>query len=112
MAELSLTAVFGAGATQTATILTITKADLTGLTASATNNPDSIMVALLNKLTTAYAQSVRDANKDVSLVATLNPIPQVVGDFTVTPNVAYTVYNYSLGVYLPLATTTPNPNLV
>lgn len=59
MAEPTLTQVFGAGAIQDATTLTIAKADLSavGLTASATNTPESLFVALLllakNQLSTA-----------------------------------------------------------
>jgi hypothetical protein len=44
--DLSLTDVFGPGATQTATTITIAKADLPGLTASPTNNGQQIFVAL------------------------------------------------------------------
>lgn len=40
MAEPSLTEVFGPGATQTATTLTITKADLPGLTAAIDNRAE------------------------------------------------------------------------
>lgn len=49
MAEPTLQQVFGAGATQDATTFTIAKADLTavGLTASATNTAESLMVAIL-----------------------------------------------------------------
>ena len=49
MAEPTLTQVFGAAATQSSTVLTIAKADLTavGLTASATNTAESLFVALL-----------------------------------------------------------------
>lgn len=49
MAEPLLTQVFGPGATQTATTVTILKADLqtVGLTPSATNTAESLYVALL-----------------------------------------------------------------
>lgn len=49
MAEPTLTQVFGAGATQTATTITIVKADLPGLTASATNRAESLIVGILLK---------------------------------------------------------------
>ena len=49
MPEPTLTQIFGAGAAQTATVLTIAKADLAavGLTASSTNTAESLFVALL-----------------------------------------------------------------
>lgn len=48
MAEPTLQQVFGTNAAQTATTLTISKADLTGvgLTASATNTAESLLVAI------------------------------------------------------------------
>jgi hypothetical protein len=110
MAELTLQNVFGANATQTATTITISKADLTGLVATSNNNPDQIGVAILNKWTTVYATTVRDANKSVSITTTLGAIPGTSGDFTVTPNVAYMVYSYTVNVYIPLPASTPSPN--
>lgn len=49
MSELTLQQVFGAGASQTATGLTISKTDLVsmGLTASADNKAESLLVAIL-----------------------------------------------------------------
>lgn len=47
MAEPSLKEVFGDGATQTASTITIAKSDLSGLTPSATNTAESLLVALL-----------------------------------------------------------------
>jgi hypothetical protein len=47
MAEFTLQQVFGAGATQTATLLTINKADLPGLTALASNTAESLLVGLI-----------------------------------------------------------------
>lgn len=51
MAEPTLTQVFGPGATQTATVITILKADLvsTGLTASAANTAESLLGAIVLK---------------------------------------------------------------
>ncbi|MEH1787542.1 MAG: hypothetical protein V7L23_18695 [Nostoc sp.] len=60
MAATTLQQVFGANATQTATTVTITKADLsaTGFTPSATNTADSILAALI-----AFAETnIPDAN--------------------------------------------------
>jgi hypothetical protein len=67
MAEPTLIQVFGASATQTATTLTIAKADLTGLTASATNTAESLLVAILLKAQTQLTTTNRDANPDQSV---------------------------------------------
>jgi len=69
MAEPTLQAVFGAGATQTSTTITITKADLTsvGLTASATNTAESLLAAIVLKAQTALTQSAFDTNIDQSI---------------------------------------------
>ena len=67
MAEPTLTQVFGAGATQTSTTLTITKADLTGLTASANNSAESLFVAILLKAKEYLTTVNYDANIDQSI---------------------------------------------
>lgn len=68
MAEPTLTQIFGAGATQTATTLTITKADLTGLTASANNSAESLFVAVMLKAKSSLTPANYDANIDQSVV--------------------------------------------
>lgn len=109
--ELSLTDVLGPGATQTATTITISKADLAGLTANTNNTADSIAVAILNRFITVYTPTIRSTNKDVSLVAELSSIPSVEGDFTPNaPYAAYTASNYNIAVYKPYPSTTPSPN--
>lgn len=109
MSELSLSQVF-AGATQTATAITIPKSALTGLNAAAENNADSILVAFLNKLVVVYSPTARDGDKDISLVVSLSPIPSIDADFSVTPNLVYTVLNYEIGVYTPFFSSVPDPN--
>lgn len=111
MAELSLTEVFGANAVQALNALTISKADLAGLAQAPENVSDQMVVALLNLWTTAYNPGVREQNKDVSIVATLEPIPSTEGDFTDINNpVPYLVYTYSIKIYklLPIAIPVPN----
>ena len=72
MAEPTLQQLFGANAAQTATTLTISKADLSsvGLTASANNTAESLFVALLlmakNQLTIAN----QDLNPEQSVTVT------------------------------------------
>jgi hypothetical protein len=70
MPELTLTQVFGAGATQDANTLTIAKADLTGLTASANNTADSLVVGLIVLLQSTLTQSAFDLNVDQSIYVT------------------------------------------
>ena len=67
MAEPTLTEVFGAAATQDATTLTITKADLTGLTASANNTAESLLVGILLKAQSFLTQTAFDADTDKSI---------------------------------------------
>ena len=110
MAEKTLQEVFGAGATQSSTSITILKADLANLVATSNNNADSLSVGLLNRFVSAYPATARQADKAVSLNANLSPIPSVEGDFSVTPNVAYTVSNYQIGVYKLFPSSTPSPN--
>ena len=69
MAEPTLTQVFGAGATQTTTTLSIAKADLAalGLTASADNKAESLLVALLLQAKTALTPTTLETNLDQSI---------------------------------------------
>lgn len=66
MAKPTLTQVFGAGAVQDATSLTIAKADLAsvGLTADAADSAESLVVALLLKWKEYLNSTNRDANLD------------------------------------------------
>jgi hypothetical protein len=67
MAEPTLIDVFGAGATQTATAITILKADLPSLTASASNTAESLLAGIILKAGTALTTTARDANPDQSI---------------------------------------------
>lgn len=69
MAEPTLTEVFGTGATQTATSVTILKADLavTGLTASGSNKAESLLAAIVLKAKTALGDSTFNSNVDQSV---------------------------------------------
>lgn len=66
MVKPTLTQVFGAGAAQTSTSLTIQKADLAavGLTADAADSAESLVVALLLKWKEYLNSTNRDANLD------------------------------------------------
>lgn len=69
MAELTLTQVFGASATQDATTLTITKSDLTstGFTASSSNTAESLVVALLKKWQATMTPTAQESNPDIQV---------------------------------------------
>lgn len=69
MAEPTLTQIFGAAATQSATTLTIAKADLAalGLTATATNTAESLLVALLLKAREVLTPLAAETNPDQSV---------------------------------------------
>ena len=64
MAEPTLTAVFGSGATQSSTTLTISKADLAaaGLTASSSNTAESLVVALLITIANTLTETQRQTD--------------------------------------------------
>jgi hypothetical protein len=66
MAEPLLTDVFGAGATQTATTITILKADL-ALTASATNRAEQLLAGIIKKAATALTTTTLNTNVDQSI---------------------------------------------
>jgi hypothetical protein len=70
MAEPTLVQVFGSSATQSATQLTISKTDLAtvGLTASATNTPESLLAAIIALAQLTLAEVGYDANLDQSIV--------------------------------------------
>lgn len=61
MAEPTLTEVFGDNATQTSTTITISKADLaaTGLSAASNNTAESIVIALMMKISATLTETAR-----------------------------------------------------
>jgi hypothetical protein len=67
MAEPTLIEVFGAGATQTATTITILKSDLTGLTASANNTAEGIFSAIVKKASNNLTSANYGTNSDQSI---------------------------------------------
>lgn len=72
MAEPTLTQVFGAGATQTATTLTLAKADFAsvGLVADAANRAEQLFVALLLKVATYLNETNQSTNNDIQVTIT------------------------------------------
>ena len=70
MAEPTLIEVFGAGATQSATAITIQKADLAGLTASETNTAESLLSAIVKKAAVNLTPTNFGTNADQSISIT------------------------------------------
>ncbi|MDZ8083197.1 MAG: hypothetical protein RMZ69_23835 [Nostoc sp. ChiQUE01a] len=78
MAEPTLQQVLGANATQDATTITIVKADLTGLTASANNTAESLVTGIILKAS-GYLNSTNQAtNTDIQITIEDSNFPQVV----------------------------------
>lgn len=69
MPEPTIQQIFGANAAQTATTLSIDKADLVavGLTASATNTAESLFVALLLMAKNSLTTTAQESNPDQSV---------------------------------------------
>jgi hypothetical protein len=67
MAEPTLAQVFGANATQTATEIIISKADLPGLTASASNSAESILTGIMLQAKTTLTPENRTTNEQQSI---------------------------------------------
>ncbi|WP_016951245.1 hypothetical protein [Anabaena sp. PCC 7108] len=67
MSEPTITGVFGAGASQTETTITIAKADLPGLTASASNTAESLLAGIILKAKSSLTKAAFDADVDQSL---------------------------------------------
>lgn len=75
MSEPSLTDVFGTGATQDATTLTILKASLPGLTASANNTGEALLTGILKRAAANLSETNRDTNIDQSVAVDLSQTP-------------------------------------
>lgn len=67
MAEPTLLQVFGANASQTATTLTITKADLIGLTARVDNTAESLLAAINLKAKAYLNPTNQETNPDIQI---------------------------------------------
>lgn len=72
MADYTLSEVFGPGASQDATTLTIDKTDLPSLVAAADNSAESLLVALLLKWMNGLTETNRiadEANRNVAVTS-------------------------------------------
>jgi hypothetical protein len=66
MAEPTIQEIFGAGATQTATTITILKSDL-DMTATATNRGEQVLAAICKKASTVLTATAFSTNNDQSI---------------------------------------------
>jgi hypothetical protein len=86
MAEPTLQEVFGAGATQTATTITILKADLQ-MTASATNRGEQTFAAIVKKASTALTTTTfaTNVNQSINIAAGFDSLAyRTIGNVTET----------------------------
>jgi hypothetical protein len=108
MAEPTLTQVFGAAATQTATTLTIAKADLPGLTAAADNKAEQILGSLVLKLKTALTTANQEANPEQNITV---EIPGFGAETLVDRNnQRYRQYSHTINIQELDTSTGLNPN--
>lgn len=77
MAEPTLQMIFGTNATQTATTLTIQKADLPQLTATANNSGESLLAAILLLAKTILTPTRQETNPEQSITIIDDPITPV-----------------------------------
>ncbi|MDS3861025.1 hypothetical protein RIF25_09410 [Thermosynechococcaceae cyanobacterium BACA0444] len=97
----SLTQLFGTGATQTETSITIQKDQLPGLTATANNSAEGIAVAILKRWSLG-----QDNSADSELAVRIQP-PSVAQRGGVTK----TLYRYLIDLYAPYTgPTEPDPD--
>ncbi len=106
MAEPTLVQVFGASATQTATTLTITKADLPGLTASANNTAESLLVAILLKAKT----QLTDANQALNIEQSLTINDGFIPTYVIRNEQRYQQDTFTVAMDKPAGNTTIDPD--
>ena len=108
MAEPTLQDYFGAGATQTATTITILKSDLAGegLTPLAENTGDQLAVAMVRKMKNYATEANFTANIDQSTIVTKGtPTLTYRGE----ENTAYTQSPYVISFAKPVGDDDVNP---
>ena len=104
MAEPILTDVFGANATQDATNLTITKADL-NITASATNTAEGLFVATFLKAAETLNATAQGADSDIQVTLDKESASPITRNST-----NYIRHVYVVKFDVPDQTETVNPN--
>ncbi|WP_293335935.1 hypothetical protein [Microcoleus sp. CAWBG58] len=110
-----LTAFFGAGATQTATAVTFSKADLrslrtppafTALAPAAVNNAESVVLALLMK---TWEEQDTSQDSQLSIFGPEVSLVEVISDGVAKP---FEQYVFQVRVLVPRGIAMPNPNSI
>lgn len=112
MAEPTLVQVFGAGATQNATTLTITKADLVaaGLTVTASNTAESLLTAIVKLAMTTLSETNRESNLDQSVAIVESTIPSFTTRINGTTTTTYIRDTLSIELDKPYTSTGIDPD--
>jgi hypothetical protein len=106
MTEPTLQQVFGASATQDATTLTITKADLTGLTASSTNRAEALLAAILIKAKSYLTSDNQTSNADQSITIADGFVPS----YTVRDSIQYRQDDITVSLQKPAGSLALDPD--
>jgi hypothetical protein len=108
MSEPTLQQVFGANVSQTATQLVITKADLAavGLTPSATNTAESLVVALLLLAGSYLNDTNQDTNPDIQVTINQGTTPSIIS----RNNAIYRQISFDVQLQTIDTTTTIDPD--
>jgi hypothetical protein len=106
MPEPTLLDTFGPGASQDADSLMLDKADLTGLTPSAVNSAESLLVAILNKTKETLTPANFESNEDQSVVIT-----EGFQSIVLRGENNYQVRNLNVALYSLLPTADIDPNI-
>lgn len=107
MSEPTLVQLFGAGATQDATTLTIHKADLPRLTPSANNTAESLLTGILLQAQTQETKANFDLNIDQSVYIE-DGFPSFI--FRGTDNAPYEVRQLTVNLAKPDTSATIDPD--
>lgn len=99
MAKPTLQNIFGPNASQTATDLIIKKSDLTGLTASATNEAEDLLTAIVQIAALNATQTAWSADTDRTIFLDLDNAPQIALQGTLSR----LVYQAVISLGLPLS---------
>ena len=108
MPQETLAQVFGSNFSQDANTFTITKSDLasTGLTASSSNTPGELFVALLLFAANTYNTTNQSSNPEVPITITASSYPTI----DVRNNTNFLQQSYTVALETVLSAVTVSPN--
>ncbi|QLE55660.1 hypothetical protein [Nostoc sp. TCL26-01] len=112
MAEPTLIEVFGTGATQDATTLTIQKSALAtvGLTVAATNKPEALLTAIVKLGAVSLTSTNRDSNIDQSITIDADNTPSFTTRINGTTTATYIRDTISIELDKPYSSTGIDPD--